>query len=88
MLKKAFGGPLIANEMMDKESGTRLLQEGSADAISFGRAYIANPDLHLRLQQEKALNPLDEQTLYFGGPKGYVDYPFLGPCSKIGPDCV
>jgi 2,4-dienoyl-CoA reductase-like NADH-dependent reductase (Old Yellow Enzyme family) len=77
MLKKVFGGPLIANEMMDKQSGTRLVQEGSADAIAFGRAYIANPDLHLRLQQEKALNPLDEQTLYFGGPKGYVDYPFL-----------
>lgn len=77
MLKKAFGGPFIANEMMDKESGTRLLQEGSADAISFGRGYIANPDLHFRLQQDAALNPLDEATLYFGGPKGYVDYPFL-----------
>ena len=77
MLKKAFGGPLIANEMMDKESGTRLLQEGSADAISFGRAYIANPDLHLHLLQDRPLNPLDESTLYFGGPKGYVDYPFL-----------
>ena len=77
MLKKAFGGPLIANEMMDKESGTRLLQEGSADAISFGRAYIANPDLHLHLLQDSPLNPLDESTLYFGGPKGYVDYPFL-----------
>lgn len=79
MLKKVFGGPLIANEMMDKQSGTRLVQEGSADAITFGRAYIANPDLHLRLQQKKALNPLDKQTLYFGGPKGYVDYPFLQP---------
>ena len=77
MLKKAFGGPLIANEMMDKESGTRLLQEGSADAISFGRAYIANPNLHLHLLQDRPLNPLDESTLYFGGPKGYVDYPFL-----------
>lgn len=77
MLKKAFGGPLIANEMMDKASGTRLLQEGSADAISFGRAYIANPDLERRLQEDAPLNPLDEATLYFGGPKGYVDYPAL-----------
>ncbi|NLZ17553.1 MAG: alkene reductase [Desulfobulbaceae bacterium] len=77
MLKKAFGGPLIANEMLDKESGTRLLQEGSADAISFGRAYIANPDLERRLKQDAPLNPLDESTLYFGGPKGYVDYPAL-----------
>lgn len=77
MLKKAFGGPLIANEMLDKESGTRLLQDGSADAISFGRLYIANPDLHLRLQQNAALKPLDETTLYFGGSKGYIDYPFL-----------
>lgn len=77
MLKKVFGGPLIANEMLDKESGTRLLQDGSADAISFGRLYIANPDLVLRLQQNAVLNPFDKTTLYFGGSKGYIDYPFL-----------
>ena len=77
MLKKAFGGPLIANEGLDKQAAIRLLEEGSSDAISFGRDYIANPDLHTRLQRDAPLNPLDESTLYFGGPKGYVDYPAL-----------
>jgi 2,4-dienoyl-CoA reductase-like NADH-dependent reductase (Old Yellow Enzyme family) len=77
VLKKTFGGPLIANEQLTKESATNLINEGTADAAAFGRAYIANPDLPARLRQDAPLNELDMETLYASGPKGYTDYPAL-----------
>ena len=76
-LKKEFGGMLIANEMFTQESATRLLQEGTADAVAFGRDYIANPDLLARFRRNAPLNELDMESLYGGGPKGYTDYPAL-----------
>ena len=76
-LKKAFGGGLIANEMLTKETATQLLQKGVADAAAFGKAYIANPDLVARFRQDALLNELDVATMYGSGPKGYNDYPFL-----------
>ena len=76
-LKKAFGGSLIANEQLTKESATQLLQQGVADAFAFGKAYIANPDLVARFRQNAPLNELDTGTLYGSGSKGYTDYPAL-----------
>ena len=46
-----------------------------ADAISFGRPFIANPDLVARLRTGTALNPWDVRTFYSQGPEGYTDYP-------------
>jgi 2,4-dienoyl-CoA reductase-like NADH-dependent reductase (Old Yellow Enzyme family) len=77
VLKKTFGGPLITNEQLTKESATNLINERRADAAAFGRAYIANPDLPARLRQDAPLNELDMETLYASGPKGYTDYPAL-----------
>ena len=76
-MKKAFGGTLIANEMFTKESADRLLKEGTADAVAFGKAYIANPDLVERFMKDTPLNELDVKTMYGGGSKGYTDYPTL-----------
>jgi 2,4-dienoyl-CoA reductase-like NADH-dependent reductase (Old Yellow Enzyme family) len=77
-LKKAFGGPFIANQLMTKETGTRLLESGDADAIAYGQLYIANPDLVLRFAKDAPLNKPQPETFYADGPKGYTDYPFLG----------
>ena len=44
--------------------------------VAFGRYFIANPDLPLRLKLNLPLNPYDRKTFYGGGEKGYVDYPF------------
>jgi 2,4-dienoyl-CoA reductase-like NADH-dependent reductase (Old Yellow Enzyme family) len=77
-LKKRFGGGLIANEQFTKESATQLLQQGTADAVAFGKAYIANPDLVARFRQDAPLNKLDTKTLYGSGSRGYTDYPALG----------
>ncbi|MBF0412813.1 MAG: alkene reductase [Desulfamplus sp.] len=74
-LKKTFGGILIANEQLTKEIGTKLVQDGIADAIAFGRDFIANPDLVERLRKDAPLNELDLTTLYGSGQKGYTDYP-------------
>ncbi|MGR9044565.1 MAG: alkene reductase [Gammaproteobacteria bacterium] len=80
-LKKRFGGVLIANEGFDLDTAQRLLAAGEADAVAFGKDFIANPDLVRRLQQQAALNPYDTATFYGYGlpdPKaGYTDYPVM-----------
>lgn len=76
-IKRRFGGPVIANELMSKDDGERLIESGHADALAFGRDYIATPDLAERLQQNLPLNTPNKATFYGGGPEGYTDYPRL-----------
>jgi 2,4-dienoyl-CoA reductase-like NADH-dependent reductase (Old Yellow Enzyme family) len=75
-LKKAFGGPLIANENFTLETANKVLEEGKADAVAFGKLFIANPDLPERFAKGLPLNAPDSSTFYAAGPKGYIDYPF------------
>ena len=76
-LKKAFKGSLVANEMFTRQSADQLIKDGIADAVAFGKAYIANPDLVERFRKDAPLNKLDTATMYGGGAKGYTDYPSL-----------
>jgi 2,4-dienoyl-CoA reductase-like NADH-dependent reductase (Old Yellow Enzyme family) len=76
-LKAAFGGTYVANEGLDQASGQQLLQAGEADAVAYGRLFIANPDLPRRFAMGASLNTPDPQTFYAAGPKGYTDYPAL-----------
>jgi 2,4-dienoyl-CoA reductase-like NADH-dependent reductase (Old Yellow Enzyme family) len=76
-LKRAFGGVYIANEGHDLASATSLLESGTADAVAWGKAFIANPDLPRRLALGSPLNPPDPETFYGSGPAGYTDYPAL-----------
>jgi N-ethylmaleimide reductase len=75
-LRPIFNGPLIAAGGFDRESAMRIVEEGNADLVAFGRVFISNPDLPLRLQRDLSLNAYDRETFYGGGPEGYVDYPF------------
>lgn len=81
-LKQAFGGFFIVNEGFDAASAQKVLDAGHADAVSFGKAFIANPDLPRRLQENLPLNPQDFSTFYGAGladpTVGYTDYPFAG----------
>lgn len=77
LVKQRFGGPLIANDGLDLASAERLIASGAADAVAFGRLYIANPDLVERLRDKAALNPLRTDTIYQSGAEGYTDYPAL-----------
>jgi len=76
-LKKAFGGPYIANEGFTAESTQAALNEGWADAVAFGKAFIANPDLPERLRLNAPLNEPDPSTFYGPDAHGYTDYPTL-----------
>lgn len=74
-IRDAFGGPVIANEGLTRDSAQALLAEGRADAVAFGRDFIATPDLVERFRRGLDLNEQDPSTFYEGGAKGYVDYP-------------
>jgi 2,4-dienoyl-CoA reductase-like NADH-dependent reductase (Old Yellow Enzyme family) len=80
-LKKAFGGPVIANEQFSREHAESVLQSGEADAIAWGQLFIANPDLPRRLQLNTLLNEPNPNTFYLYEPghpeQGYTDYPAL-----------
>jgi N-ethylmaleimide reductase len=52
---------------------------GDADAVAFGRAFIANPDLPDRIRRGTALNPYDRASFYGGDDRGYTDDPALEP---------
>jgi len=75
--KSKFGGVVIAAGGFNGESGAQTVADGKADAIAYGRHFIANPDLAERLHRGSALNAYDRSTFYGGGDKGYTDYPTL-----------
>ena len=77
MIKSAFGGPVIVNEQYTLDQSIADLDAGVADAVGFGRTFIANPDLPARLRAGAPLNELNARTIYSPGPEGYTDYPFL-----------
>lgn len=76
-LKKEFGGVLIANQKYTKTTAEESINRGDADAVAWGSAFIANPDLPARLLENLPLNQPDTNTFYQGGAKGYTDYPFF-----------
>lgn len=77
-LKKAFGGVYIANEEFTFGSAQHAIDAGEADAVAFGRLFIANPDLPERFRTNAALNTPQSETFFAKGTKGYTDYPALG----------
>jgi 2,4-dienoyl-CoA reductase-like NADH-dependent reductase (Old Yellow Enzyme family) len=76
-LKQLFGGVFVANEAINQEIGQQLLDEGKADAVAFGKLFIANPDLPARFARNAELNRPEPNTFYAPGPHGYTNYPSL-----------
>jgi N-ethylmaleimide reductase len=76
-LRSAFGGPYVANSGYDRDSATASIMAGSADLVSFGAPFIANPDLVHRFRVGAQLDTADRATYYSGGTRGYTDYPTL-----------
>jgi len=72
--RKAFKGTLIYTGKYSKERAEEAISRGWADLISFGRPFIANPDLPYRLQNNLSLNEPDRTYFFGGGTKGYTDY--------------
>jgi N-ethylmaleimide reductase len=80
-IRKVFTGPLVLNQEYTRELADEDLASGLADAISFGRPYISNPDLVEKLRIGTELTPDNYRTWYSPGAEGYTDYPFL---QKVG----
>ena len=74
-LREVFSGTIIQNGSFDAETAAAYIAEGKADAISFGRPYIANPDLVTRFREGHPLAPANFDYAYVGEEKGYTDYP-------------
>lgn len=81
-IRKAFKGTFIASGGYNKSEGDKAVEENYADLISFGRLFLANPDLPKRFELNASLNKHDRKTFYTRDPVvGYTDYPFLGVAS-------
>jgi 2,4-dienoyl-CoA reductase-like NADH-dependent reductase (Old Yellow Enzyme family) len=75
-MRKVFGGVMVLNSDYDEAKAQAALDAGEADAIAFGRPFLANPDLPHRFAAHIPLNPDNQATWYSQGPEGYTDYPF------------
>lgn len=81
MKQRSGGVPYIANMRLSREEAIELLASGKADAVSWGKAYIANPDLYERLVQDAPLNEVQFATMIGTDvPEGFIDYPTLEQC--------
>ena len=77
-LRAAFTGSIICCGNYNATEADDLITSGLADAVAFGRPFIANPDLVARFASSAELNKPDRATFYGGDEKGYTDYPAMG----------
>jgi N-ethylmaleimide reductase len=76
-LRALWKGVYVVNGGYDGPKGEQAIRTGHADAVAYGRAFLANPDLPRRLRLGAPLNELDPTTIYGGGAAGYTSYPAL-----------
>ena len=76
-VRKVFRRPLVLNQDYRADNAAADVDSGLADAIAFGRPFISNPDLPVRIERGEAWAADDPATWYTQGPEGYVDYPAL-----------
>jgi 12-oxophytodienoic acid reductase len=81
--RSVFNGTFIVVGGYDREEGNKVVAEGYADLVAYGRHFLANPDLAKRFELDATLNKYDRSTFYTQDPVvGYTDYPFLSDDSK------
>jgi N-ethylmaleimide reductase len=78
LFRSMFRGPLLSAGAYTSTSATLAIDEKHADAIVFGRLFIANPDLVERIRENHPLNGFDRFTFYGGAEHGYTDYKRFG----------
>jgi 2,4-dienoyl-CoA reductase-like NADH-dependent reductase (Old Yellow Enzyme family) len=74
-LRSRYQGAIIQNGGFDMDSAAEVIRSGQADAVSFGRPFIANPDLVRRMREGLPLASADMDYAYIGEEQGYLDYP-------------
>ena len=75
--REKYQGVLVGNMGYSAEEAEAAIAAGTLDAVAFGTAFLANPDLPARIKTKAALNTPDQSTFYSPGAKGYTDYPAL-----------
>uniref|UniRef100_A0A0D3GE75 NADH:flavin oxidoreductase/NADH oxidase N-terminal domain-containing protein n=1 Tax=Oryza barthii TaxID=65489 RepID=A0A0D3GE75_9ORYZ len=76
--RKQFNGTFIASGGYDREEGNKVVDDGYADLVAYGRLFLGNPDLPRRFELNAPLNKYDRSTFYtHNSVVGYTDYPFL-----------
>jgi len=76
--RENYRGVLVANMGYTPAEAEAAVAAGLVDAVAFGTAFLANPDLPARIRANAPLNAPDPKTFYTPGPTGYTDYPTLG----------
>ena len=76
-IRKHYKGTIIGNMAYTSKEAAEAISEGKLDAVAFGTAFLANPDLPARIKRDAPLNQPDPATFYSPGAKGYTDYPLL-----------
>jgi len=74
LFRPIFDGPLLSAAAYTPGSAALAIEQKNADAVAFGRLFIANPDLVERIRENHPLNPFDRSTFYGGAEHGYTDY--------------
>ena len=75
--RPVYRGTLMINTNFNRERGNKIIEDGLADLVAYGKPFISNPDLVERFKVNAPLNEWDESTFYVPGEKGYTDYPFM-----------
>lgn len=75
--RSLYKGNLMINGGFDQDSGNKIIEEGHADMVAYGKLFISNPDLPTRFEKHAELAEWDKDTFYVAGQKGYTDYPKL-----------
>lgn len=69
-----YKGNIIINGGFDQEKGNKVIEEGNADMVAYGKPYVSNPDLVKRFEQDVPLTDWDKDTFYTPGKEGFLDY--------------
>jgi 2,4-dienoyl-CoA reductase-like NADH-dependent reductase (Old Yellow Enzyme family) len=75
LIREVFRGCLVLNSDYASPRAESAVASGDADAIAFGRPFIANPDLPRRIKLGLPLAKENTSTWYTQGTEGYLDYP-------------
>jgi N-ethylmaleimide reductase len=74
-LRTIFTGKIIAAGGFEPDTAEAVVTKGDADLVSFGRYFVSNPDLPIRIKQRWPLSDYDRDTFYTFDARGYTDYP-------------
>jgi N-ethylmaleimide reductase len=82
-VRSHWSGPVIGNNELNFDRAEQMLEDGLADAASFGRLFVSNPDLVERFRKGAPLNEPDRRTFYAGEARGFTDYPTLADAISV-----